>query len=203
MTPGGPFAWAAIATWLNWQKRTPPTEAQTTSTEMLQSCPYSLIDRWSPDVQCTNTTTHCSSFPNHKTSWTLQAVMKPVTIIIHTLYLRTRSHMQWCSVTGSRSAVWSLSILCVPSGNQLVLGFDSSPVTRSLWANKVWLEAFSLHRVRGFGWVTPSTAAGLTPLFSCLFFFSSPSSPFLFSSPAAWRSDFSGPPHCNTLVKPF
>lgn len=161
-------------------------------------CRHSLIDRSSPDVQCINTTTHCSSFPNYETSRTLWAVVKPVIIIIHTLYLTIRSHMQ-CERL-SLCCVKSVHPLCVPSGNQLVLNFDSGPVTRLLWANKIWLEAFSLQSQELWlsctvysCWCDSSVLLSSLPC----------SSPFLFSSWAVWRSDFFSPPHCNTPAKPF
>lgn len=182
---------------------------------MLQCCPHTLIDKWSPDVQCANTATHCSSFPNHKTSLTLWVVMKLVIIIIiiiHTLFLPTRSHMQrdWLSLRCVKSLHLPWCHLEISSSSALtpVQSHVRCGLIKSDWR-------LSHFRVRGFGWVILSTAAGLredqmfqlqrtdSSVLSSSLCFLLHFSFFLFSFPAVWRSDFSGPPHCNALFKPF
>lgn len=148
----------------------------------------------------------CTTDPNSKTSWTFQASIKTLIILLLT------------QITHAvRLAVWSLSILsCLPSGNQLVLRSDSRPASRSLWAHKLWLETFSLHSVGRLWllqllvwWKTTLNVSTQHNRLLSLRLSSSSSPPsflsfsFCSSSPAVWRSDSSGPPCCNTAVKPF
>lgn len=150
---------------------------------MLLSWWHWLIGKWSPDVQCTNSTTHRFPFPNHRTG------------------LKTLPHKpdHACCVTGSCAAVWSLSMFSVC---HLEIGFDSAPVRRSLCAFKIWLEAFSLQSQELWlsctvysCWCDSSVL--LSSSHPCSF------SSFHFSSSAVWGSDFPILYHCNTLAKPF
>lgn len=106
-----------------------------------------------------------------------------------------RSHMQRDCLSCCR--VKCVHVLCGTSGNQLVPGFDCAPVRCSLCAVKIWLEALSLHTVRGF-WqsCTVCSCRSDSSLYSPPL---SSSSPSLFCS---WESDFSLPCHCYSLAKP-
>lgn len=107
-----------------------------------------------------------------------------------------RSHMQRDCLSCCR--VKCVHVLCETSGNQLVPGFDCAPVRCSLCAVKIWLEAFSLHTVRGF-WQSCTVC-------SCRFNSSPFSPPLSSSSPSlfcSWGSDFSLPCHWYSLAKPF
>lgn len=159
---------------------------------MLQCCPHTLIDKWSPDVQCANTTTHCSSFPNHKTSRTLWVVMKLVIIIIiiiiHTLFLPTRSHMQrdWLSLRCVKSLhlPWchleiSSSSALTPVQSHVRCGLIKSDWRLSHFRVRDLAELFCL-QLLVWGKTKCFNSREQIPLFSLLLSVSCSTSPFFF-----------------------